>query len=55
MALEQLALRTRVGRIAQRVGDVEVVAPAGELEPVEAPLAGLRRELGDRQVGPTGR
>ena len=41
-----------VARVAQRLGDVEVIAPAGQLEPVEAPPAALLRERLERQVGP---
>ena len=41
-----------VARLGERAVDLEVVAPAGELEAVEAPAAGLRRELLERQVGP---
>ena len=41
-----------VAVVGERGVDVEVVAPAGELEAVEAPAAGLLGELGERQVGP---
>ena len=41
-----------VAVVGERGVDVEVVAPAGELEAVEAPGAGLLGELGERQVGP---
>ena len=44
--------RSRSRRRRQRRVDVEVVAPAGELEAVEAPAARLRGELVERQVGP---
>ena len=52
VALEQLAPLAAVGVVGERGVDVEVVAPAGELEAVEAPVAGLGGELGERQVGP---
>ena len=52
VALEQLAPLAAVGVVGERGVDVEVVAPAGELEAVEAPGAGLRGELGEREVGP---
>jgi hypothetical protein len=52
LALEQRPHRGRVPRIAERLGDVEVIAPARELEPVEAPVAAFRRQLGERQVRP---
>src|SRR5215218_1326023 len=52
VVLEQLALPGRVGRVAHRRGDVEVSAPARQLEPVEAPGAALRGEVGERQIGP---
>ena len=52
VALEQLAPLAAVRVVGERGVDVEVVAPAGELEAVEAPLAGLGGELGERQVGP---
>ena len=52
VALEDLATRPAVGLVGERLVDLEVVAPAGELEAVEAPAAGLRGEILDRQVGP---
>ena len=52
VALEQLAAAGDVAGVAQRLGDVEVVAPAGELEAVEAPAAAALGELGEREVGP---
>ena len=52
VALEQLAPAGRVAGVAHRLGDVEVIAPARQLEPVEAPLGALAGELVDRQVGP---
>jgi hypothetical protein len=50
--LEQLALRRHVVRLGKRAVDLEVVAPARKLEPVEAPPAGLRGQLLERQVRP---
>jgi hypothetical protein len=52
VALEQLAAAGAVAAVAQRLRDVEVVTPAGELEPVEAPLAALAGQRVERQVGP---
>ena len=45
VAFEQLSAPPRVGRVGERGSDVEVVAPAGELEPVVAPGCRSRREL----------
>jgi hypothetical protein len=50
--LEQRAPLGAVAVLLQCPDDVEVVAPGGQLEAVEAPFAALGRELGDRQVGP---
>ena len=47
--------RLRVAGVGERPRDVEVVAPAGQLEPVEAPRAALGGEVGDGQVGPLAR
>ena len=41
VALEQLAAALDVGVVGERGVDVEVVAPAGELDAVEAPAAGF--------------
>src|SRR5207247_11395074 len=41
-----------VALIGERLVDLEVIAPAGELEAVEAPGAALRRKVLDGQVGP---
>jgi hypothetical protein len=49
---EQLSALAEVGRVGERLVDLEVVAPARELEPVEAPAADLLRQLRERQVGP---
>jgi hypothetical protein len=52
VALEDLAPVGAVPGVRERGGDVEVVAPAGELEPVELPLAALGGEDLQREVGP---
>ena len=52
VALEELAPSLRVPVVGERLVDLEVVAPAGELEPVEPPLARLGGEVVDGQVGP---
>jgi hypothetical protein len=52
VALEQLAPRTHVAGLGERAVDLEVVAPAGQLEPVEAPLGAAGGELLQRKVGP---
>jgi hypothetical protein len=45
---EQLLPRVGVARIRKRLVDLEVVAPAGELEAVEAPAARLPGQLFQR-------
>ena len=55
VALEELPARVRVAIVGERRVDVEVVAPAGELEPVEAPVGGLRRPAPRAAGRPTGR
>ena len=52
VALEHLLDRADIARIGERLVDFEVVAPAGELEPVEAPAARFLGELFEGQVGP---
>src|SRR6266516_2821024 len=52
VALEHLLHRPDVALLGERSVDLEMVSPAGELEPVEAPFARLARELLERQVGP---
>jgi hypothetical protein len=52
VALEQLAPPPAIPGIGERRSDVEVVAPAGELESVVPPARGLLGQLGERQVGP---
>jgi hypothetical protein len=52
VALEQLPALARIGRIGDRAIDLEVVPPAGELEPVVVPGRAARREVVDREVGP---
>ena len=51
-ALEQRPHAGGVSRIAERLRHVEVIAPARELEAVEAPAAALGRKLRERQVRP---
>ena len=53
--LEQLALRLHVAGIGDRPVDLEVVAPAGELDAVEAPGGELPGEVGAAAGRPTGR
>ena len=50
--LEEMPLLAAVGVFRERTVDLEVVAPAGELEPVEPPAGAGGREIGDRQVRP---
>ena len=52
VALEHLLDAADVVVLGERPVDLEVVAPAGELEAVEAPAAGLLGQLLERQVGP---
>jgi hypothetical protein len=52
IALEDLLPRAAVALVRERLVDLEVVAPARELEAVEAPAAGRGREIFDREVGP---
>jgi hypothetical protein len=49
---EELLPRIGVARIRKGLVDLEVVAPAGELEAVEAPATCLLGQLFQRQVGP---
>ena len=50
--LEQLAAAARVAAVGDRLVDLEVIAPAGELEAVEPPAGAARGEVGEREVGP---
>ena len=52
MAVEQRALVPDVVGLGQGKADVEVVAPAGQFEAVEAPASRLGGQLLERQVGP---
>ncbi len=52
VAVEDLPASVDVARVGERLVDVEVIAPAGELEAVEAPAPSLVGELLERQVGP---
>jgi hypothetical protein len=50
--LEELLPTACVRGIGERLVDLEVVAPARELEPVEAPARTALGEILERQVGP---
>ena len=50
--LEELPPLAAVGVVRERAVDLEMVAPAGELEPVEPPGGAGGGEIGDGQVGP---
>ncbi len=52
VAFEHLLDRAHVTVLCEGAVDLEMVAPAGELEPVETPLTGLARELLEWEVGP---
>src|SRR3954451_22394508 len=52
VALEELAPRGGVGWLRDRAIDVEVVAPARQLQAVETPLRDLGGQLLERNVGP---
>src|SRR3954465_5640100 len=52
VAREELALAAGIAAVGERLLDLEVVAPAGELEAVEAPPRAACDEVCDRQVGP---
>ena len=52
LAFEQLSAGPPVVRIGDRGSHVEVVAPAGELEPLVAPGRGTRCELRKWKIGP---
>ena len=49
---EELATALTVAVFGERTGDVEVVAPAGELQPIESELARLAGHVFERKVGP---
>ena len=51
VALEDLAAARDVGRVGERLVDLEVVTPAGDLQPVVAPSGGQPGDLLERQVG----
>jgi hypothetical protein len=53
--LEQLALLAEVVGLSQCPVDLEVVAPAGELQPVESEGRGLAGQVLERQIGPLAR
>ena len=50
--LQDVVARLDVLRVLDGLPRVEVIAPAGDLEPVIAPLAGKARDLLERKVGP---
>jgi hypothetical protein len=50
--LEELTTLAAIGLVGDCAVDLEVVAPARELEPVESPRGALRREVGAGEVGP---
>ena len=52
VALEQCPALLDVPRIGDRPVDLEVIAPAGELDAVEAPRTEIGGEIGEGQVGP---
>ncbi len=52
VALEQLAPAACVAAVGDRPVDLEMVSPAGKLEPVEPPARAARSEVCERQVGP---
>ena len=49
---QELVAALAIARVAQGLLDVEMVAPAGQLDAVIAPLAGLLGDDFQRQVGP---
>ena len=50
--LQRLPLAIAVARIGHRLGDLEVVARAGQFEAVEAEVLGLDGQCLQRQIGP---
>ena len=52
VAVEQLALGGHVAVVGERLVDLEVIAPAGQLQAVEPPGGRLGGQLLQRQVGP---
>jgi hypothetical protein len=52
VAVEQGAASVQVGIVLHGAGDVEVVAPAGDLQAVVAPVGGEAAHLLEGQVGP---
>jgi len=49
--VEQRPLIRDVGGIGESLIDLEVIAPAGQFQPVVAPAFGQRRQLGERDIG----
>ena len=52
VAVQQIALRGAVPVVVQGLVDLEVIAPASQLDAVVAKLAGLARHVLERQIGP---
>ena len=52
VALQQVAAVGAVAVVGQRLVDLEMVAPAGQLQPLIAELAGLAGHVLQRQIGP---
>ena len=50
--LQELPVLGAVRVVLERAVDLEVVAPARELEPVESPGSAAGCQIGDREVGP---
>jgi hypothetical protein len=50
--LQQIPLFAHVAILLQRLAHVKVIAPAGQLQPVEAPLAHLLGQRRQWQIGP---
>ena len=49
---EQVVARLAVGGVAEGLADIEMVAPAGELEAIVAPFADAPGEFVEREIGP---
>src|SRR5437660_642439 len=50
--IKQCPLLAQVIGLRKRTIDFEVIAPAGQLQPVEPPARGLAGQLLEREVGP---
>ena len=53
--LQQLTLLAQVAIAFQRLIDLEMIAPASQLQPIVAKALGLLHQLGQRQIWPTAR